>query len=49
MRIPVILLAVLSMTVMSGCVAEWFAIRTVEEIKHSKYHVEYASTKVPEK
>ena len=48
MRILVLVIATLSMTVMSGCVAEWFAIRTVEEIKHSKYHVENASTKVPE-
>lgn len=47
MRLLVIALAALSMTTMSGCVAEWFAIRTVEEIKQSKYHVEYASTKVP--
>lgn len=47
MRILVVL-AVLSMTSLSGCVGEWFVIRTVEEIQRSEYRAEYASPKAPD-
>jgi len=39
---------VLVMTTLSGCVGEWFVIRTVEEIQRSEYHAEYASPKTPD-
>jgi hypothetical protein len=41
-------LAVLSITALSGCVAELFVIRTVEEIKRSDARAEYASPKSPD-
>ena len=41
-------LAALSMTTLTGCVGEWFAIRTVEEIKRSEAHAEFSSSKTPE-
>ena len=43
-----VVLAALSMTTLSGCVAELFVIRTVEEIQRSEYRAEYASTKTPD-
>ena len=43
-----VVLATLSMTTLSGCVGEWFAIRTVEEIKRSDAHAEHASPKSPD-
>ena len=43
-----VVLAALSITTLSGCVAELFAIRTVEEIKRSEAHAEYASSKTPD-
>jgi len=43
-----VILAALSMTTLSGCVAELFAIRTVEKIKRSEAHAEYASSKTPD-
>ena len=48
MKILVVVLAALSMTTLSGCVGEWFVIRTVEEIQRSKAHAEYASPKAPD-
>jgi hypothetical protein len=47
MRILVVL-ATLGMMVMSGCIAELFVIRTVEELKRSDRHVEHTSPKSPE-
>ena len=47
-RLLVVVLAALSMTTLSGCVGEWFAIRTVEEIQRSEYRAEYTSTKAPD-
>ncbi len=44
----VIVLAALSMTTLSGCVGEWFVVRTVEEIKRSDARAEYASPKSPD-
>lgn len=43
-----LVLVVLSMTTLSGCVAELFAIRTVDEIKRSEAHAEYTSSKAPD-
>ncbi len=43
-----VVLAVLSMVTLNGCVAELFAIRTVEEIKRSEAHTEHASSKTPD-
>ena len=43
-----IVLAALSMTTLSGCINEWFVIRTVEEIKRSDAHAEHASLKSPD-
>lgn len=42
-----LLVLVLSVTTLSGCVAELFAIRTVEDIKRSEAHAEYTSAKAP--
>jgi len=44
----ILLLAVLSMTILSGCVAELFVIRTVEEIQRSEARADYASAKAPD-
>ena len=44
----VAVLAALSMTTLSGCVGEWFVVRTVEEIKRSDARAEYASPKSPD-
>lgn len=43
-----VVLAALSMTTLSGCVGEWFVIRTVEQMQHSEIRAEYASTKAPD-
>lgn len=43
-----IVLAALSMTTLSGCINEWFVIRTVEEIKRSDAYAEYTSLKTPD-
>jgi hypothetical protein len=43
-----VVLVVLSITALSGCVAELFVIRTVEEIKRSDAHAEYTSPKSPD-
>lgn len=48
MKILVVVLAALSMATLNGCVAEWFVIRTVDEIKRSEYRAEYTSTQAPE-
>lgn len=43
-----VVFAILSITALSGCVAELFVIRTVEEIKRSEARAEYASPKSPD-
>ena len=43
----VVVLAALLMNTLSGCVGEWFVIRTVEEIKRSDARAEYASPQIP--
>ena len=48
MRVTAVILAGLSMMSLSGCVAELFTIRTVDEIKRSEAHAEYASSKTPD-
>lgn len=48
MKALAVVLATLAMTTLSGCVAEWFVVRTVEEIKRSDAHAEYASLKSPD-
>ena len=48
-RIVAVILAALSMTILSGCVGDWFVIRTIEEIKRSESRAEYASNKTPDK
>jgi len=48
MKILVVVLAALSMTTLSGCVGEWFVIRTVEEIQRSEARAEYSSAKAPD-
>ena len=35
------------MTTLSGCVGDWFVIRTIEEIKRSESRAQYASNKTP--
>ena len=49
MRTVAVILAALSMTILSGCVGDWFVIRTIEEIKRSESRAEYASNKTPDK
>ena len=48
MKLLVIALAAISMAMLSGCVAELFVIRTVEEIQRSEYHAEQVSAKSPD-
>lgn len=48
MKVLVVVLAALSMTILNGCVGEWFVIRTVEEIKRSNVNAEYTSPKSPD-
>jgi hypothetical protein len=48
MRAVAVVLVTLSMISLSGCVAELFVIRTVEEIKRSEAHAEHASSKTPD-
>jgi hypothetical protein len=43
-----VVLAALSITTLSGCIGEWFVIRTVEEIKRSDARAEYISPKSPD-
>ena len=48
MKLLVAALAAISMTVLSGCVAELFVVRTVEEIQRSEYRAEQVSPRSPE-
>ena len=48
MKLLVVALAAISMTMLSGCVAELFVVRTVEEIQRSEYRAEQVSTKSPD-
>lgn len=48
MKFLVVALAAISMTMLSGCLAELLVIRTIEEIQRSEYHAEQVSPKAPE-
>ena len=48
MKLLVVALAAISMTMLSGCVAELLVIRTVEEIQRSEYRAEQVSPNSPE-
>lgn len=48
MKFLVVALAAISMTMLSGCIAELLVIRTIEEIQRSEYHAEQVSPQAPE-
>jgi len=48
MKMLVVVLAALSMTTLSGCVANWAGVHTIEEIQRSETRAEHISTKTPE-